>query len=57
MWMISDGDSPVFSSMCIRIPYGRLVQKVEYTNHAIKCYGGNLEKLAKEHSNLLGGMD
>jgi len=54
MWMIGDGDSSVFSSVCIRVPYSRFVQKVECTNHAIKCFRGNLEKLAKEHSNFAG---
>jgi len=53
MWMIGDGDSSVFLSMCIGVPYGRFVQKVECTNHAIKCFHGNLEKPAKEHSNFV----
>jgi len=52
MWMIGDGDTSVFSSVCIGVPYGRFVQKVECTNHAIKCYCGALEKLAKEQSNF-----
>ena len=48
IWMIGDGDSSVYSSICIGVPYGRFVQKVECTNHAIKCYRSALEKLAKE---------
>ena len=32
----------------------RFIQKVECSNHPIKCYCGVLEKLAKEHSNFVG---
>lgn len=54
MWMIGDGDSSVYSSVCIGVPYGRMVEKVECTNHAIKCYRSALEKLAKENSHFSG---
>ena len=54
MWMIGDGDSSVYSSVSIGVPYGRFVQKVECTNHAIKCYRSALEKLVKEHSTFAG---
>ena len=49
MWMIGDGDS----SVCIGVPYGRFLQKVECTDHAIKCYFiSALEMLVKEHTNF-----
>ena len=54
MWMIGDGDSSVYSSVCIGVPYGRFVQKVECTNHAVKCYRSALEKLAKENTHFSG---
>ena len=54
MWMIGDGDSSVHLSVSISVPYGRHVQKVECSNHAVKCYRGGLEKLAKENASFRG---
>ena len=53
LWMIGDGDSSIFY-LCVLgyIPYYRLVQKVECSNHAIKCYCGALGKLAKGQCNF-----
>ena len=49
--MIGDGDSSVYHAVCTEVPsYGRLVQKLECGNHAVKCYRSNLEKLAREQS-------
>ena len=56
MWMIGDGDSSVHHSVMINAPYGRDVQKVECSNHAIKCYRSGLEKLAKENTIFKGKM-
>lgn len=54
MWMIGDGDSSVHHSILISVPYGQHAQKVECSNHAIKCYRSGLEKLAKESATLKG---
>ena len=53
--MIGDGDSSVHHAVCTGVPsYGRLVQKLECANHAMKCYRSSLEKLAKENSQFKG---
>ena len=53
--MIGDGDSSVYHAVRTGVPsYGRLVQKLECANHAVKCYRSNLEKLAKENSQFKG---
>ena len=47
--MIGDGDSSVHHTAHNGVPcYERHVQKLECTNHAIKCFRGHLEKLAKD---------
>ena len=56
--MIGDGDSSVHHAVCTGVPsYGRLIQKPECANHAVKCYWSSLEKLAKEKVNLKAEMD
>ena len=53
--MISDGDSSVNHAVRTGVPsYGRLVQKLECANHAVKCYRSSLEKLAKDNSQFKG---
>ena len=53
--MIGDGDSSVHHAVRTGVPsYGRLVQKLECANHAVKCYRSSLEKLAKENSQFKG---
>ena len=54
MWMIGDGDSSVHHSIITSVSYGRYVQKVECSNHAVKCYRSGLEKLAKENPTFKG---
>ena len=54
MWMIGDGDSSVHHSITIDVPYGRHVQKMECSNHAVKCYRSGLEKLAKDNPSFKG---
>ncbi len=54
MWIFSDGDSSVYSSVCIGVPYSRFVQKVEWTNHAIWCYYSALGKPAKGITHFSG---
>ena len=54
MWMIGDGDSSVYLSVTMGVPYGRHIQKVECSNHAVKCYRGGLEKLAKDNASFRG---
>ena len=53
--MIGDGDSSVHHAVRTGVPsYGRLVQKLECANHAVKCYRSSLEKLAKDNSQFKG---
>ena len=41
--MIGDGDSSVHHAVRTGVPsYGRLVQKLECANHAVKCYRSSL---------------
>ena len=49
LWFIKVGDSSVYHSV-----YGHCVQKVECTNHAIKCYQNHLEALCKNHPEYQG---
>jgi len=47
--IIEDGDSSVLHTIQTKVEsYGRDVEKVEYANHAIKCFHGQLEQLAKD---------
>ena len=54
MWMIGDGDSSVHYSVTINVPYGREVEKIEGSNHAVKCYRSSLEKVVKDNSSFKG---
>ena len=55
LWFIGDGDSSVYHAVVTGAPsYGHHVQKVEYANHAIKCYRNCLEELCKSHSDYRG---
>ena len=38
----------------VMLEVGRHVQKVECSNHAVKCYRGGLEKLAKDNASFRG---
>ena len=53
--MLSDGDSPAHKAVCELKPYGEDVeiQKLDCINHAHKCMGTALRKLA--HDERLGG--
>ena len=53
--MIGDGDSSVHHAVRNGVPsYGRHVQKLECANHAVKCFRGHLEKLAKDNPQFKG---
>ena len=54
IYMIGDGDSSVYLSVTINVPYGLGVHKVECANHAIKCFRSGLEKIAKENAGYSG---
>lgn len=43
--LIADGDSSVFARIRERVDYGKDVEKIECTNHAIKNYGKSLRRL------------
>ena len=51
MWFISDGDSSMYHSVVItcNASNGHYIQKVECTNHAVKCYWNRLKALCKYH--------
>lgn len=52
--MLSDGDSAAYKAVCSLDPYHpQKIDKLEYINHAHKCMGTALRKLAKEQR--LGG--
>ena len=55
---IGDGDSSVFPTLRgnVRI-WGCDIQKVEYANHACKCYRSSLEKLVINNPSYKGKMD
>ena len=53
-WMIGNGDSSIHFSVSISVPYGRHVQIVKCSYHAVKCYRDGLEKLAKENASFRG---
>ena len=49
LWFIGDGDSSVYNSLITGVPtYGYAITKVECANHAVKCYGNQLEALCKD---------
>ena len=52
--VIGDGDSSVLHTVQTTVPYGRDVKKVECANHAVKCYRGRLEQLAKDNPTFRG---
>ncbi|XP_065906075.1 uncharacterized protein [Dysidea avara] len=54
IYMIGDGDSSVYLSVTINVPYGLGVHKVECANHAIKCFRSGLEKITKENAGYSG---
>ena len=54
LWFIGDGDSSVYHAVVSNVSYGCYVQKVEYANHAVKCYWNRLEALCKEHPQYCG---
>lgn len=46
---IGDGDSSVHPTLVESVPgWGHAITKIEYANHACKCYRAGLEKLVKE---------
>lgn len=52
---VADGDSSVFVSIIEKVSYGRLVKKLECTNHVLKNYGKHLRKIKTDtHINLTG---
>ena len=52
--VIGNGDSSVLHTVQTTVPYGRDVKKVECANHAVKCYRGRLEQLAKDYPTFRG---
>ena len=49
IWMVGDGDSSVYLSVTLNVSYGLGMNKVEFANHAIKCF-----MLAKENAGYSG---
>ena len=50
-----DGDSSVYSTLIQCVPvWGRFITKIEYANHACKCYRGSLEKLVANNPSYKG---
>ena len=46
LWLIGDGHSSVYHSGVTGVPsYGHEITKVEFANHAVKCYWNRLEAL------------
>ena len=53
--VIGDGDSSVLHTIQTTVKsYGRDVEKVECANHAVKCFRGRLEQLAKDFPSFRG---
>ena len=59
MRVTADGDSSLMLTLIQSVPYGPFIQKVEWSNHACKCYRCRLEALAKDHPEFRGkgGVD
>ena len=48
-WFIGDGDRSIYSSLITGVTtYGCHITKVNYINHAVKCYRNRLEDLYKD---------
>ena len=54
LYLVGDGDSSVFHSVAVNVPYGRYVKKVECCNHAVKCYRTRLEAIVKDNPRMGG---
>ena len=54
MKLVGDGDSSVTSTIREAVPYGVYVEKIECTNHAVKCYRSRLEQLVKDNPQYRG---
>ena len=52
--LVGDGDSSVLATIRQRVVYGSYVEKIECANHAVKCYRGRLEELAKDNPQYRG---
>ena len=52
---IGDGHSSVFPTLVAQVPmWGHAIEKIEYANHAVKCYRSALENLVKEKRHFKG---
>ena len=55
MWLIGDGDSSVYHAVQLEVTsYGRDVEKVECTNHAVKCSHNQMKSLCNSHPEYRG---
>ena len=49
LWLIGDGDSSLYHSVVTGVlSYGCEIAKVEFANHAVKCYWNRLEALCND---------
>ena len=46
---IGDGDSSVYPTLILSVPWGYVITKIECANHCIKCYRTALEKLVHDN--------
>ena len=54
MKFIGDGHSSVHYNIIASVPYGRHVEKIECTNHAVKCYHSRLANIVKDNPSFGG---
>ena len=55
MRFVGDGDSSVYPTLLTNVPeWGRDIKKIEFANHACKCYRSGLEKLVTENPSYKG---
>ena len=54
MEYIGDGDSSVQPKLVEKLPWGFAIKKLEYTNHAVKCFRASLENLVSTNSSYKG---
>ena len=53
--VIGDGDSSVLYTIQTTVQtYGRDLVKIEFANHAVKCYHSRLEQLVKDFPSFCG---
>ena len=51
---IEDGDSSVYPALASSVSYGPFIKKLEYANHAVKCYCTALENLVHNEPSYKG---